>query len=83
MEYAQDIILDVNTNTAYTTIGAKQSDHGTRIVHAYITDDGETFDLSEVTSVYYRLHKPDGKAVINPAVIIDNTYVELWLIQNS
>lgn len=67
MEYVQEIILDLNTNVAYTTIGAKQSDNGTRVVRVYLTRNGEEYNVIDegVQSAYYRLHKPDGKAVIN------------------
>ena len=79
MEYIQEITLDLNTNTAYTTIGAKQSDNGTRVVRVYLTENGEDYNLvsHNVQSVYYRLHKPDGKAIINAAVIKeDGKYLE-------
>ena len=36
MEFISDIILEVNSNTAYTVVGAKQGDNDTRIVRAHL-----------------------------------------------
>ena len=71
MEYIQDIILDVNSNAAYTTIGAKQADNNSRIVKVHVVKDNDDYNLQAegVTSAYFRFRKPDGKAVINPADI--------------
>ena len=37
MQYVQEITLELNSNTAYTTIGAKQGDADTRVVKVHLT----------------------------------------------
>ena len=79
MEYTQDLILDLNSNAAYTTIGAKQSDNNSRIVKIHIVEDGEDYNLEEngVDAAYFRFRKPDGKAIINPAQINDDNTITI------
>ena len=71
MEYTQDIILDLNSNAAYTTVGAKQSDNNSRIINVHIVENGRDYNLEQngVDAAYFRFRKPDGKAIINPATI--------------
>ena len=69
MKYTQDLILDLNANTAYTTIGAKQGDSNSRIIRVFITENGESYTIPVNSTAYFRLRKPDGKAVLNEAVI--------------
>ena len=71
MEYVQDITLDLNANTAYTTVGAKQGDNDTRQIYVHITENGADYNLNEhgVNTAYFRFRKPDGKAVINSATV--------------
>ena len=60
MIYNQDIILDLNTNTSYLVVGAKQGDTG-RTLTATILEDGQTFTrFSDVTQASYRIRKPNG-----------------------
>ena len=73
MEYLQEITLELNSNTAYTTIGAKQGDSGSRIVKVHLTQNGEDYIIPEGVSAYFRFRKPDGKAIVNVATIEDNT----------
>ena len=78
MEYVQELTLELNSNTAYTTIGAKQGDNNSRIIHVHLTQNGEDYIIPDGTSAYFRFRKPDGKAIINVAAIEDNTiYVVL------
>lgn len=74
MEYIQELSLELNSNTAYSTVGAKQGDNNSRVVVIHITENGEDYNLREhgVSSAYFRLRKPDGKAVINTATISDD-----------
>jgi len=37
MEYVQELTLELNSNTAYTTVGAKQGDNNSRIIHVHLT----------------------------------------------
>lgn len=84
MEYTQDLILDLNSNAAYTTIGAKQSDNNSRIVKIHVVENGEDYNLAAngVDAAYFRFRKPDGKAIINPAQINnDNTITIVFTSQ--
>ena len=84
MEYTQELILDLNSNAAYTTVGAKQSDHNSRVVKVHIVENGEEYNLVEngVDAAYFRFRKPDGKAIINPAKINeDNTITIVFTSQ--
>ena len=72
MQYTQEITLDLNANTAYTTIGAKQGDSGSRVVKVHLTQNGEDYIIEDGVSAYFRFRKPDGKAVVNAATIEDN-----------
>ena len=69
MEFLQEITLELNSNTAYTTIGAKQGDSGSRVIKVHITQNGEPWTIPNGVSASYRVRKPDGYAVWNSAVI--------------
>lgn len=71
MEFVQEISLELNSNTAYTTVGAKQGDSNSRVINVHITSNGEDYNLEEqgVSSAYFRFRKPDGKAIINTVTI--------------
>lgn len=73
MEFIQEISLELNSNTAYTTIGAKQGDADTRVVKVHLTQNGEDYPIPEGVSAYFRFRKPDGKAIVNRVSINDNT----------
>jgi len=45
LEYTQEITLDINSNTAYTTVGAKQGDNNTRIIKVHLTENGLDYNL--------------------------------------
>lgn len=74
MQYVQDIILDINSNVAYTTIGAKQGDGNSRSVNAYLTKNGETYTIPDGATAYFRFRKPDGNAIINTATISEDRH---------
>lgn len=73
MEYVQELTLELNSNTAYTTVGAKQGDNNSRIIRVHLTQNGEDYTIPSGASAYFRFRKPDGKAIINVATIEDNT----------
>ena len=73
MEYIQDLILDLNSNTSYTTVGVKQGDHQSRILNIHLTQNGEDYIIEEGVTAYFRFRKPDGKAIVNTARIEENT----------
>ena len=69
MEFLQEITLELNSNTAYTTIGAKQGDSGSRVIKVHITQNGEPWTIPSSVSASYRVRKPDGYAVWNSATV--------------
>ena len=71
MEFIQELSLELNSNSAYSTIGAKQGDNNSRTVMVHVLENGVDYNLRDnnVTSAYFRLRKPDGKAIINTADI--------------
>lgn len=85
MEYTQEITLDLNSNIAYTTVGAKQGDHNTRIVKVHITQNGIDYNLAEqrVSAAYFRFRKPDGKAIINTCTINNDNTISLALTSQT
>ena len=74
MEFLQELSLELNSNSAYSTIGAKQGDNNSRVVVIHVTENGINYNLREhnVTAAYFRLRKPDGKAIINTANISED-----------
>lgn len=71
MEFISDIVLDINSNTAYTVVGAKQGDNNTRVVTAHLTQNGAPYQIEAGATATFRFRKPDGKAIINDAEIKD------------
>ena len=69
MIYNQDISLDLNTNTSYLVVGAKQGDNIGRTLTATILENGETFNIPSNTSASYRIRKPTGKSVWKTAEV--------------
>ena len=69
MIYNQDITLDLNTNTSYLVVGAKQGDNIGRTLTATILENGEPFRIPETTKASYRIRKPDGEGGWNSAEI--------------
>lgn len=84
MVYQQEITLELNSNTAYTTVGAKQGDTYTREILVHITSDGEDWTIPSNATAQYRVRKPDGKAVWNPAQIdFDSNIVVISLTSQT
>lgn len=75
MIYQQEITLELNSNTAYTTVGAKQGDAYTREIVVHITADGIPWTIPNGVVASYRIRKPDGTAVWNEAIIRDNAVI--------
>lgn len=69
MEYLQEISLELNSNTAYTTVGAKQGDHLSRVIKIHLTENGEDWKIPLGVTASYRVRKPDGYAIWNEAEI--------------
>ena len=62
MIYNQDITLDLNTNTSYLVVGAKQGDNIGRTLTATILENGKVVDIPAQAFASYRIRKPNGKA---------------------
>ena len=72
MQYTQEITLELNSNTAYTTVGAKQGDNNSRIIKIHITENGSDYVIPEGYTSFFRFRKPDGKAIVNSASISED-----------
>ena len=62
MIYNQNITLDLNTNTSYIIVGAKQGDSG-RTITATILQNGNLFSIPSTATAFYRIHKSSGEGV--------------------
>lgn len=67
--YNQNITLDLNTNTSYVVVGAKQGDHNSRTITATILNNGELFDIPQNATASYRIRKSNGHGSWNNADI--------------
>ena len=84
MIFPQEITLDLNSNTAYTTVGVKQGDAYTRDIIAHITANGIDWNIPSGVVASYRIRKPDGMAVWNNATIDNsNNTVIITLTEES
>ena len=83
INYTQELTLDLNSNNAYTTVFAKQYDNA-RYLKIYLTKDNIPYEIDPTHNFYFRMRKPDGHGVINPAFVqatIDNGFVIVELTQ--
>lgn len=62
MTYNQNITLDLNTNTSYVVVGAKQGDDRSRTITAAILQNGESVVFTDNDTASYRIRKPNGQA---------------------
>ncbi len=69
MQYVQPIELDVANRNLYKCIYAKQGDAKSRYIKATILVNGEKVTISSGMTAKFRAEKPDGKAILNPAVV--------------
>ena len=69
MQYVQPIKLDVANRNLYKCIYAKQGDAKSRYIKATILVNGEKVTISSGMTAKFRAKKPDGKAILNPAVV--------------
>lgn len=69
LQYLQEINLELNSNTAYTTVGAKQGDTSSRIIKIHVTENGEDWTIPAGVGISYRVRKPDGYAIWNEGII--------------
>lgn len=72
INYTQEITLDLNSNNAYTTVFGKQQDSA-RYLKISLTKDNIPYTIDPTHSFYFRMRKPDGHGIVNPAFVqIDN-----------
>ena len=64
LEYTSKVVLDINSNSAYTTVNAKSSDQNSRAIDIYIQEDGFEYSFNQNSILQFRLRKPDGTSVI-------------------
>ena len=85
MEFIQEITLDLNANTTYTTIAAKQGDSA-RWLKIHLTKNNISYGLDPSHNFMFRMRKPDGHGVINPAVVelaSSDTYVFVIITEDN
>lgn len=83
--YVKEITLDLNANMAYTTIVAKQGDSA-RWLKIHLTKDNIPYPLNALHNFMFRMRKPDGHGVINPAVVqlgTTSTYIKITITENN
>ena len=81
MEYIQDIIFDLNLNTAPPIINAKQNDVNSRFLRVHYVRDGVPYDVDINNSVALRILKPDGKKIMDDALVQPDGSVLVTLTQ--
>lgn len=83
VSYTQEITLDINTNTAYQVVSAKQGDTGSRWVLIHLTKNNIPYSATPGNNAQFRCRKPDGHAVINPAVINNDGTITVELTSQT
>lgn len=68
MNFTQNLTLDLNANNAYPVVSAKQGDSA-RYLNIYLTKDNIPYHIDESHQFYFRMRKPDGHGVLNPATV--------------
>ena len=69
MNYNQEITLDLNSNSAYVVVDAKQGDVDSRTLLVHYTSNGEEYKVNTNNSVALRMRKPDKTVVFNDTTI--------------
>ena len=83
MQYVKPIELDVASCNLYKFIYAKQGDAKSRYIKATILANGEKVTISSGMTAIFRAKKPDGKAILNPAVVNDDGTVTVELTEQT
>ena len=83
MQYVKHIELDVANCNLYKCIYAKQGDAKSRYIKATILANGEKVTISSGMTAKFRAEKPDGKAILNPAVVNDDGTVTVELTEQT
>lgn len=79
----QEITLDVDKQSSFKFIYAKQGDKGSRFVKATLMKNGKKIEISENETAIFRAKKPDGKSVMDPATINDDNTVTAELTEQT
>lgn len=82
-KFVQQIDLDVAGRNLYKYVYAKQGDSGSRFVKATILADGKVMEIGSGMTAKFRAKKPDGKAILNPAVVNDDGTVTVELTKQT
>lgn len=82
-KFVQQIDLDVAGRNLYKYVYAKQGDSGSRFVKATILADGKVMEIGSGMTAKFRAEKPDGKAILNPAVVNDDGTVTVELTKQT
>lgn len=81
MTYTQEITLDLNANSAPPIVYAKQTDTESRQLLVHFTQDDAEYLVNHNNSVALRIQKPDGKQIMNYAIINNDGTVTVTLTQ--
>lgn len=81
MTYTQRITLDLETQSLYRFVNAKQGDDGSRFLLISLEAQGEPLLIPEDATVQFRCLKPDGYACINPATLTEDGSILVELTQ--
>ncbi len=83
MNTTQNITLDLTKRTVFQYVSAKQGDNGSRFVKITLTDNGVVYKPPADTAATFRAQKPDGTAILNPAVVNGDGTVTVELTQQT
>lgn len=89
MEYIKQVTLDISPEEHWKYVHVKQGDNLLRKIAISLTSDGATYDPGIVDHAWFRIEKPDGKAVIlqsngtSPKVTVSNNVYTIALTQQS
>lgn len=82
-KFVQQIDLDVAGRNLYKYVYAKQGDSGSRFVKATVLADGKVMKIGSGMTAKFRAEKPDGKAILNPAVVNEDGTVTVELTEQT
>lgn len=81
MEYIKELKLDVAGGTSFINVSAKQNDNKSRFIKIILYDGRNKFNLPEGATAQIRARKPDGKPVLNDAVINNDDSITVELTE--
>lgn len=81
--YTQEITLDVDKNTEFKYIYAKQGDKGSRFVKATFIKNGEKLEVGKDEKAIFRARKPDGHSVMYEATVNEDKTITVELTEQT